>query len=158
MVRILFLVVSILVACSSPKHETRTEVTVNDMPPLMITLLSGEKTMTSSLPGKSLLVFYTVDCDHCQREAEAIQKKIDSFRSYTLYFIADAPAAESQKFADTYKLSGLSNVVFASATLEDVLRVVGPMETPTIFIYSEEKRLVKKISGETPVEEIVKFL
>lgn len=156
-----FILVAVVLAtaCSQTKKEKVSEATgVSELPPLMMTLLNGEKIMVSSLPGNTILVFFSPDCDHCQREAQAIQGQLDAFKKYTLYFIAGSLPADIQLFAETYHLDGYPNVQFARAEIPDVIRVFGPMSTPSFFIYSSEKRLVKKFDGETKVEEILKFL
>ena len=146
-------------ACSQPKQEeSNNDAGATELPPLMLTMLTGEKVMTSSLPGNTILVFFSPDCDHCQREAQDIQSKIAAFKKYNLYFIAPGLPADIQLFAETYHLTGYENVIFTQADVQDVMRIFGPMSTPSFFIYSNEKRLVKKFDGETKVEEILKFL
>ena len=151
--------VFLITGCSQPKkEESNKESGTNELPPLMMTLMTGEKVMASSLPGNTILVFFSPDCDHCQREAQDIQSKIDAFKKYNLYFIAPGLPADIQLFAETYHLTGYENVIFTKADIQDVIRIFGPMSTPSFFIYSIKKRLVKKFDGETKVEEILKFL
>lgn len=156
----ILLVVFLITGCSQPKkEESNKESGTNELPPLMMTLMTGEKVMASSLPGNTILVFFSPDCDHCQREAQAIQGKLAAFKKYKLYFIAPSlPTGDIQQFAEKYLLNGYPNVLFAKADIPEVIRIFGPMSTPSFFIYSSEKRLVKKFDGETKVEEILKFL
>ncbi len=114
--------------------------------------------MSNQLSGKTILIFYNPDCDHCQREAEEIHLRLDEFKAYTLYFIAASPDENVMQFATKYDLLGKDNVLFASAEVQEVVREMGPMDTPCLLIYSEERQLIKKFDGETPVEDIIKFL
>ena len=155
----IFFAVLFVTACSQLKRENATATAgANELPPLMVTMITGEKVMVSSLPGNTILIFFSPDCDHCQREAEAIQLQLNAFKNYTLYFIAAGLPEDIKLFAQKYHLAGYPNVLFARVEIPDVIRVIGPMSTPSFFIYSREKRLVKKFDGETKVEEIVKFL
>ena len=45
------------------------------------------------------------------------------------------------------------DVHFAQTTINDILNQIGPIETPSLFVYSPEGRLVKSFIGETPIEE-----
>ena len=156
----IFIVGLVIASCTQPKKEKASLETggITELPPLMLTMLTGEKVMVSSLPGNTIIVFFNPDCDHCQREAQAIQSQMEAFKKYTLYFVAPGLPADIQLFADTYHLTGYSNVFFAKAEIPDVIRILGPMSTPSLFIYSNEKKLVKKFDGETKIEEILKFL
>ena len=148
----------LLMACAQPRKETAAAAPSKGLPAFMMTLTSGEQQMSNSLPGNLILIFYNPDCDHCQREAKEIGERLDLFRKYSLYFIAASPMERIKQFAMEYKLAGQSNVVFAAAAVPDVVREMGPMGTPCMFIYSQEKELKKKFDGETPIEEIAKAL
>ncbi|MCJ8164068.1 thioredoxin family protein [Pontibacter sp. E15-1] len=130
----------------------------NDLPAMPLSLMDGSRVMTKNLQGKTILVLYQPDCDHCQREATQIQENLQAFEGYTLYFISDADFALQQQFADTYKLAGQENVYFATATVNDILDQIGPIQTPSLFVYSAEGRLVKSFIGETPIEQILQVL
>ncbi|CAN5606257.1 hypothetical protein BH10BAC4_BH10BAC4_10700 [soil metagenome] len=152
---------TLTLACSQPKKETAEEASIpaiNEMPLLQVTLLSGENVRLDTLPGKMVLIFFGPDCDHCQREATDFREHLDSFKNYKVYFIASRDFEEIDKFSKTYGLSGQPNVAFARASIPDVVRVMGAIGTPTLYIYSANRRLVKKFPNETKMEEIIKFL
>ncbi len=158
--RILILIIALfLTSCSQSKKESISEATLqSELPSLQITVLPGDTINVSSLPGKIVLFFFSPDCDHCQREATDIREHLNAFKNYDLYFIAARGSGEIEAFAKTYGLNDISNVHFAQAEVPDVVRVMGAIGTPTLYIYSDKKRLVKKFENETDVDEIVKFL
>ena len=112
----------------------------------------------NTLSGKSILIFFVPDCDHCQRQAEDIHQHLDVFKNYSIYFIASNPLSEIMRFGETYGLQGYQNIFFARAEAEEVINLLGPMSVPTLYIYSQEKLLVSKLEGETSVVEISKLL
>lgn len=140
------------------QEPTKSPVVVNDLPYLNFTKLDGAVITAHDLPGKTILVMFNSDCDHCQREAKEISEKINLFKDYTLYFLASDPAENIQKFAVDYGLANLGNVIFGRAEVPDVIQTFGPIATPSVYIYSQEKRLVKYFNGETKVADIVSFL
>ncbi len=130
----------------------------NDLPMLPLTRLDGSRFTAKNLEGKTVLVLFQPDCDHCQRCATQIREQIEAFRPYQIYFVSDASLPQLSQFARTYKLADQSNVHFANAAINDILDQIGPIEAPSLFVYSEEGRLVKSFIGETPIEEILKVL
>ncbi len=153
----ILLAVALLLSCTQSRKETES-ADVGDLPAFMLTLTTGEQQMSNTLPGNLILIFLNPECDHCQRQAEDIRKNLVLFDEYTLYFVAADPLSAISLFAESYDLAGLPNVKFAKAEVPDVTREMGPLGTPSVFIYSMDKKLVKKFDGETPVKEIAKFL
>ena len=149
----------ILQACS-PSQEKRpaAQPAVNDLPEMSITLMDGTLLATKLLQGKTVLVLFQTDCDHCQREAADIEHNLHAFSTSTVYFITSNPMAEIEKFAREYKLDERKNVHFAWTSTENILKSFGPIETPSIYIYSDEHRLVKSFNGEVSVAEVLKYI
>ena len=139
-------------------NQGATSAVTTDLPNLPLTKLDGTPLMANSLSGKTILFFFQPDCDHCQRETVQIRENLSAFRDYKVYFITNYPQEQLAKFAQEYKLAFEPNFVFAQATIGDILNTVGPMESPGMFIYSEEGRLVKAFKGETPISEILPAL
>jgi peroxiredoxin len=154
----IFLPCLLLMTCGQSKKESTAAEKPSALPSFMMTLTTGQQLMSNTLPGNLILIFYNPECDHCQREAEAIRKEIEQFRDHSIYFIAASPIETISQFARDYDLTGYSNVVFAKAEIPDVIREMGSIGTPALFIYSKDKQLIKKFDGETKVEEIIKFL
>jgi len=130
----------------------------NDLPWLPLTQLDGTKFTAHSLEGKTILVFFQPDCDHCQRETTQIREHIDAFNGYNLYFVSDATMPQLSKFAVDYKLAASSNVHFTHATPDDIYNAVGGIQVPAVFVFSEKGSLMKAFIGETPIEQILNYL
>jgi thiol-disulfide isomerase/thioredoxin len=128
------------------------------LPDLPLTTTQGTQLNAQALEGKVVLVLFQPDCDHCQREAEAIREHLNAFAEYTLYFVTYAPMADIQKFARDYRLSGLDNIFFAFADVQPILDNFGSIPTPSLYIYSDQQQLVKAFEGETPIDKILEHL
>jgi thioredoxin-related protein len=140
------------------QEQQQAEVQQSEIPPLPITSMEGSEFTTRDLKGKLILIFFQTDCDHCQREAKQIQENLKSFKDYKLYFISSNTFPEIQKFSVEYKLAGVPNVYFNFSTAENVVRYFGAMSAPSIFIYSDNGRMVKSFKGEAPVDQVVQYL
>lgn len=140
------------------KKESLVKQEVNEYPSMNLIMPDGSVRSARNLPAKSILVIYFPDCDHCQREASAISNHLKAFDNYYLWFISTASYADIQRFSIQNKLMGHNKVYFVRTETQDVLSNFGGIPTPSVFIYSSEKKLVKAFKGETKIEEILKHL
>lgn len=159
---VLTFAILLLIVQSCSKNQAETEATsenpaaaVNEQPSFVITLLDNTQVNVQDLTGKNALVFFQPDCDHCQREAQEFERNLEAFGGTTIYFITSGPMEEIKAFADTYKLNGRPNVHFAFTPALNVLNNYGPISAPSVYIYSEDHKLVKGFNGETPIERII---
>jgi peroxiredoxin len=130
---------------------------VNDLPQMTLRAKGQAPISATSLSGKVILIFFQPDCDHCQREAKEINEHLDSFNDYKIYFVTTENFDLIDKFAKDYNLTGHVNVQFVQTTLNEILNTVGPISAPSMFIYAN-RTLIKHLDGETPIDEILKYL
>jgi hypothetical protein len=147
-------------SCSRKAKEDseKKAPTVNDLPAMQITLLNGTKLSTKELALPSILILFQPDCDHCQREAQQISENLAAFKKYTLYFISSASEVSVQKFAQDYALTEKDNVLFGVTTVSGILDNFGPIQAPSIYIYSDQGKRVQEFNGEVAIEVVLKYL
>lgn len=148
----------ILFGCAPPKDkESNATAGRNDLPLLEVSTTDGKQLHLKDLSGKVVLVLFQTDCDHCQREATAIQENLSAFKDYSLYFISTTALHDIDAFASEYKLKGYDNVHFCGTSNQMILNSFGPIDAPSLYIYSD-KMLVKSFNGETNISEILKYI
>lgn len=152
----LFIIITLLLACE--RREKKPVVVVNDLPAMIITKIDGSTLPLKSVSGKAVLVMFQPDCDHCQREATQIRSNIDSFKEYQLYFVTSAPLAEVEKFSKEYQFSALPNAHFGITSVEEIIKTLGPIDAPSVYIYDERGKLKKSFLGETDIKLILPSL
>jgi len=155
--RISIVLIGLLIGLGACSRTEKKEPGVNDLPAVTVTLLNGTRVNLKALQGNVMLVLFFPDCDHCQRESIAIQQHLEKFKNYTLYFLSTAPATEIETFSREYKLNEYDNVRFGETTVQGVLDNFGAVATPSVYLYSDGKRM-KVFNGETAIEEILKSL
>lgn len=121
-------------------------------------MLDGSNINAKTLTGKSVLILFHPECEHCQHEAEEIQQHTASFKNYAVYFLSSATLPEIEAFAIKYKLRGVENFHFGTTDGQYVVDAFGSIPAPSVYIYSENGTLVKKFNGQTPIEEIISAL
>jgi thioredoxin-related protein len=153
--------VAAFASCKKPV-ETRTAETSDSLkerlPLIDVFVTTGDTVRMNALQGRNVLIFFTPDCDHCQREAADIHNHLDLFKDYTLYFVASQSLEVVRDFAVKYGIDNKPNIVLARAEIIPVVTQLKPTSMPTILIYDERGFLVKRFDGETKVEDIAEFL
>lgn len=153
----LVLITAMALGCGPKESREAQETNIqeaNDYPDLVLTLEEGGELSTKGLKGNNVFIFFQPDCRHCQLEAVDIEQRLDEFRNYTLYFISSAPMDAITAFAESFDLDNKDNVRFARASTESVLGHYGPIQTPSVYIYSEGK-LKDSFNGQTEIERIL---
>ena len=156
----LFLLI-VVQSCSSSGDKdsiTNTVAGQNDLPQMVVTKPDGSQLNTKELTGKIVLILFQTDCDHCQREAAAIQENISAFKPYSVYFITTSSHQQIETFAKEYKLADYPNVHFCQTTSQSVLDNFGHIDAPSLYIFASDRTLVKSFNGETPINEILKYI
>lgn len=138
-------------------EEQRMSIAQNDLPTLMLTLQNGTTISAKDLKGRVALILFQPDCDHCQREAQEIQKNITGFEDVQLYFISSASMNEIIQFAKDYKLKG-SNIHLAVTTVKEILDSYGPIDAPSIYLYGDGGTLIQSFNGEVAIEVVLKYI
>lgn len=129
----------------------------NELPDMPLTRPDNTQFSAKELQGKTVLIIFDPDCDHCQRQAKEMQQFLPAFSTYTVYFVSFAATDKMQRFFMEYNLAG-PNINFAYSPAETIFRLLGPIQFPATYIYSEQGRLVKSFIGETPMSQIVPVL
>jgi hypothetical protein len=157
---LLFLIVIQSCTSNSKKdsEDSNSTTAQNDLPQMVVTKPDGSQLNMRELTGKTVLILFQTDCDHCQREAAAIQENISAFENYSLYFITTSSHKEIETFANEYKLAGHPNVYFCQATSQSILDNFGPIDAPSLYIFSPDQKLVKSFNGETQINEILRHI
>jgi peroxiredoxin len=160
------LFILLFTSCSKKQEEKKEELKVeeiqppvtNDLPTMQVGLLDGSTINAKEIKGKTVLVLFQPDCDHCQNEAKQIQQHLADFKDYNIYFVSSAAPEEIHKFSVDYKLTGLPNVSFGFTTVQNVLDNFGSIQAPSIYIYTDNGKLKTHFNGEIEVEEITRQL
>jgi len=161
-INLYLLILTFLFGCTGPSKDNladdqSNQQNTNDLPLMKVTKTDGSRIDVNALKGNTVLILFQADCDHCQREAKEIREHLSSFKDYSVYFISADPLTAIEKFGNDYNLLSQPNIYFGSTTVENVLKSFGPIPTPSVYIYLDQ-RLVKKFNGEVQIEKILQAI
>jgi peroxiredoxin len=136
------------------------EVPLNleELPDLEILTTNGRLVNLQEVKGKIILILFMTGCDHCQREAKEIGKHWEKFKGYTLYFVSSDELYKIDQFANDFELSDkpLINLGFIDPQVS--AQTFGQVQTPALFIYNQNRKLMKRFLGETNIDQIIGHL
>lgn len=154
---LLALLAVVFTGCIRKKKE-QPQFNANDLPAMVITLVDGGQVYAKDLSGKTILIFFQPDCDHCQREATQIHDHIEAFKDYEMYFISTAALDQVKKFSEDYHLADRPSVHFAQTELDYIVNSIGSINLPSVFIFSTEGKLIRHFDGEVEIAKILEVL
>lgn len=125
------------------------------IPPFhFITLNKQEYNSTSVKSGKVIVNFFSPQCEHCQYMTEAYLQHAQQLDSVRILMITAADSNTVARFAAEYKINTMPNITLLLDRELQFPVVFGSASVPSFFVY-ENNRLVKKISGETRIENLL---
>ncbi len=115
---------------------------------------------TENIPeGKPfVLIYFSPDCEHCQKETEDIIKNIDSLKNASLYYITSDPFERLVVFKDYYKTNKYSNIILCKDYKYEFIKNLKPTTTPYSIVYNREKIPVAVFAGESKVTDLIKIV
>lgn len=160
LVMVCIAIIAMVFACGSKEERAGRETFVqetSDYPNLILAMEEGGELSTKKLKGNNMFIFFQPDCRHCQLEAISIEQRLEEFKDYTLFFISSGSMEAITAFAESFDLDNKDNVKFARASTQSVLDHYGPIQTPSVYIYSNGK-LKASFNGQTDIERILAAL
>ncbi len=108
---------------------------------------------------KTLIVFFSPDCKHCQRTVKALTRGMDSISNVQIYMITPMHSmTELRTFYDKYHLGDYKNIVMAGRDYEFFFGTFyGISVVPDLALYDEHKKIIKLFQGETTASDIYPY-
>ncbi len=115
---------------------------------------------TQAIPegGPTVLIFFSPDCDHCQRETADILGKMDSLKNVRFYFVSFDPIERLKVFNGYYKIHKYTNVVVGRDYTYAFPKYFKDALPPFSVIYDKDKRLRAVYKGETTASQFISVI
>ena len=106
----------------------------------------------------TLIILFNPDCEHCQYEAEQLQRRHGEFANAGVYMLTTETPVRADAFARQYGLDTLPAMHVGTLSREESYRLFGPTSVPHIFIYGPTGQLKKEYKGETKIDALLAHL
>ncbi|MDE3234953.1 MAG: redoxin domain-containing protein [Bacteroidota bacterium] len=104
--------------------------------------------------GRIIFNFFSPTCEHCQNMATQYLNNKEQIKDITILMVTIADSISVAKFKNDYQLNTLPNLILLRDTKFQFYKIFGTATVPAFFIY-EHQTLVKKIIGETKIENLI---
>jgi len=105
-----------------------------------------------------VLIMFSPDCEHCQRETDSLLKYIDLFKHAQIVMATPLDYIHVKEFYEKYKLINYPNITIG----KDPVWYLGGFYTvrnfPTIAVYDEKGQFVKLFEGSVSVKKVAAAL
>jgi len=106
------------------------------------------------LSERVIINFFSPTCEHCQYMATQYLKNKAQLKDITILMVTSADSCSLTKFNNDYQLNTFHNIVLLRDTKFKIYKIFEITTVPSFFIYDHQK-LVKKIIGETKIENLL---
>ncbi len=157
---VLVLFMLLFAGCNRTKSEQSEEAT---MPGFTFYTITDSTAFTENdiLPGKkSIIILFDTGCSHCQSEIDSLGKHYNDFKKINFYLVSFDAKSEILKFMTKYgsRLNGKKNVIILQDTAHEFIPKFKPTKLPAMYVYSEDKKLIKSFAGQKKIEDVVAAL
>ncbi len=106
----------------------------------------------------AIFVFFDPGCEHCESQASWIKADLSKFSNCNFYFVSISDPNQIKLYRDRF-FKGNKQVTFLFdkdyATYKTFLNI---SNTPTVVIYSKDKKKKIQFDKETPAADLLKYL
>ena len=104
-----------------------------------------------------IVIYFEPSCSHCKQQAEWLSNSMDNFEGVDLLWVAWEPTDLIDEFRDQYFPQAV-NVNYAIDSDQEFDNIFGFSQIPTVFVYDDQNKLLKKFKKETKTEKLLKTL
>jgi len=101
------------------------------------------------------LLYFSPDCEHCQKETEVILHHMNSFKEVQFYFITNDPLDRLRAFNGHYQLAKYPNIILGRDEQFFLLRHFKGAYPPYLVIYDRHKKQRVAFQGDVTVDTII---
>jgi thiol-disulfide isomerase/thioredoxin len=127
------------------------------LPQFSFVMLNNKIYRNADIPNinsKIIINFFSPSCEHCQYMATQFLKNREQLKDIIILMVTTEDSNNVTKFNKDYLLNTLPNIVLLRDDSFRFYEIFGTAAIPSFFVY-EKQILVKKIIGETKIENIL---
>jgi thiol-disulfide isomerase/thioredoxin len=154
---LIVLLVSCLLLLKKIIEKNKADAIIAKIPEFSFLTLDNHSFSDKNIENRKsrlILNHFSPNCEHCQYMAGEFIKDSQKLKDIQILMITSADSASVAKFNSDYKLSLLPNIIILRDTNYQFQKIFGTGVLPSFFMY-EQNKLVKKIIGETIINNLI---
>lgn len=161
MKNIVLIAISFCLAQCQINPRTASVKNFAKIPAFDLLLMDSITVFNTSLipPGNPvILMYFSPDCDHCQRQTIALLKNINDLRNVRIYLFTPMPFGDIRSFYTDYHLTQYTNVMVGRDFRYAFYKYYNAKSFPCTVFYNDKKQLIKLYREEIDIHQILKTL
>jgi thiol-disulfide isomerase/thioredoxin len=154
---LIVILVSCLLLLKKINEKNKAESIIAKTPEFSFLTLDNHSFSDKNIENRKsrlILNHFSPNCEHCQYMAGEFIKDSYKIKDIQILMITSADSLSASKFNNDYKLSLLPNIIILRDTNYQFQKIFGTGVVPSFFIY-EQNKLVKKVIGETIIDNLI---
>lgn len=115
----------------------------------------GEIGRSDLRDGKTVVLYFSPNCEHCRSLAADIGKQLGRLRDIDFVFVTRFDEADAVTFAREFKLWEQPNVYFGLDMNAAFYNYFGEMYIPSAYVFNEDGKLLQVLYQNTMVNDIL---
>ena len=140
------------------EQKKRVETNIQQLPNVRLLGLDSTAFVLAGQAQKqqpTIIFYFDPNCEHCQNEARELVKQATQFTNVDLLWLSTERLWVLRQFEAKYQLQKrVSTLKITQISPNDADKRFGFRIVPTILIYDNQHKLVKKFVGETKIEAL----
>ncbi|MEI9935134.1 MAG: redoxin domain-containing protein [Ferruginibacter sp.] len=131
------------------------------VPPFTITKVPDSSSFANTDLNKKqsvIIMEFSPDCEHCQRETDSLIAHIDLFKDVQIVMASPLNFENILKFYKDYKIADYPNITMGRDGAYALGSFYKIRNFPSIFVYDKEGHFKKAFSGSYPIQKIAAAL
>lgn len=164
MKRILLALALVLPLCTRGQSSTDTRPPLYqrypEVPPFSMVKAGGEVFTNRDLKKHTptMIILFSVDCEHCMHETEDLTKNIDRFKGTQIVMVTRFRYEPMMSFYAGYGIGRYPNIIMGSDSTARLNSFYHLRYFPGIYIYNKDNQLVYNHEGTAPVDTLLHYL
>ena len=157
---VLFLVLVFSAACSFSQDSNPAKATYlrfPTIPPFTLLKIDSASLTKNDLSKhkKTLLMYFSPECDHCKHQTKDMLSNIDKFQDVQIVMATYQPFEEMLAFYKDYQIASYPNIRMGRDTKYFFPPFFKMGSLPFLALYNDKGKLLTTFEGTTPVSKLI---
>lgn len=104
---------------------------------------------------KTLIMYFSPDCDHCKHQTDSMLSSINKFREVQILMATYQPIDQMQAFYKEYKIAKYKNIQLGRDSNFFFPPFYKITNLPFMILYDTKGKLITTFEGSTPINKLV---
>jgi len=126
------------------------------IPPFTLLKIDSSKLTREDLSKnkKTLIMYFSPDCDHCKHQTDSMLAAINQFRDIQILMATYQPLKEMRSFYKQYKIAKYQNIKLGRDTHFFFPPYYKIVNLPFMILYNNKGKLITTFEGSTPITKL----